>query len=283
MLAEFKHTLRRLRGPVVGWALGVALYGLLMALMFPSIKQIENLEEFMSLYPEEMTAFFENLYAMATPMGYLDVYFFAYMHLVIGILAISGGAGLLAADEERGILDLVLAHPVSRTGLFWGRFLGLAVALALILAAGWLSWVLPAGSVGFELTPFEILLPFLPLFAVLLFFAALALLLSMLVPAARSAGMLTGAVLVGNFLLIGLSNINDDLEPLMKFTPLYYYQGGLAVEGLEGSWLGGLLLAALLLAAVAWLLFLHRDIRVGGERSWVLPRIGRRFRLRQRG
>jgi len=276
MPAEFKHTLRRLRGQIIGWAAGVALYGLMMAFLFPSVGQMENMEQYLSIFPEEMFAFFENLYAMGTPLGYLDVYFFAYMHLIIGIVAISAGAGLLAGDEEKGVLDLVLAHPVSRTGLFCGRLLGLAAALAVILAAGWLSWLLPAGYVGLELNAWQLLRPFLPLFAVLLFFAALALLLSMLLPAARMAGMLTGALMVGNYLLMGLANLNDKLRPLMKFTPLEYYQGGLAVEGINGSWLAGLFLAALLFAAGAWLLFIKRDIRVGGERSWQWPRFGLR-------
>lgn len=272
MPAEFKHTLRRLRGQIIGWGTGVALYGLLMAFFYPSMAEMgDMMDEYIAMFPEAMLAFFENIYAIGTPMGYLDVYYFSYMQLIIGILAITAGAGLLVGDEEKGILDLVLAHPVSRSCLFFSRLAGLAAALALILAAGWLSWALPAGRVGLELSLLQLLLPFFPLFAVLMLFAAIALLLSMVAPAARIAGLLTGAVLVGNYLLLGLANINDKLEPVVKFTPLHYYQAGTAVEGLNGNWLAGLLAASLLLFAGAWQIFLRRDIRVGGERSWKLP------------
>lgn len=277
MAAEFKHTLRRLRGQIIGWAVGIGLYGLLMAFFYPSMAEMgDMLDDYIGMFPEAMLAFFENIYIIGTPMGYLDVYYFSYLHLIIGIMAVSAGAGLLAGDEEKGILDLVLAHPVSRTDLFFGRLLGLAASLLLVLAAGWLSWVLPAASVGLALSPLELLLPFLPLLAVLLLFAAIALLLSMVMPAARLAGMLTGAILVGNYLVQGLANINDKLEPVIKYTPLHYYQGGAAVEGLNGSWLAGLLAASLPVLAGACLLFLRRDIRVGGERSWSLP--GRRIK-----
>jgi len=68
------------------------------------------------------------------------------MTLFIGILAISAGAGLLVGDEEKGILDLVLAHPVSRTALFCGRLLGLVAILAIVLAVSWLSWVIPQAA-----------------------------------------------------------------------------------------------------------------------------------------
>lgn len=277
MLAEFKQTLRRLRGQVIGWAVGIGLYGFLMSFFYPSMAEMGDMTaDFIAMFPEAMLAFFENIYLIGTPMGYLDVYYFSYVHLIIGILAVSAGAGLLAGDEEKGVLDLVLAHPVSRSGLFFGRLFGLTGALIIVLAVSWLSWVLPAGRVELALTAVELLLPFLPLLAVLLLFAAVALLLSMVLPAARLAGMLTGALLIGNYLLLGLSNISDKLEPVIKYTPLYYYQGGTAVEGLNGNWLAGLLAAALLLAVAAWLLFLRRDIRVGGERSWNLPPFSRR-------
>ncbi len=277
MLAEFKHTLRRLRGQMFGWSVGVAIYGLMMAYLYAEIADMGDMFDiYLDMFPEAMFAFFENIYAIATPMGYIDVYFFSYMHLIVGILAISAGAGLLAGDEERGILDLVLAHPVSRTKMFFGRLLGLITTLAVIMAAGWLSWALPAGGVGLGYSWLQLLLPFLPLMALLLLFAALALFFSMILPAARISGMLAGALLVANFLLLGLSNLNDSLKPLVKVTPLRYYQGGTALDGLKGTWLAGLLIGGLVLAAAAWILFLKRDIRVGGERSWRLPAFGLR-------
>jgi len=271
MLAELKHTLGRMRGQMIGWGIGLALYGLLLIWFYDSIAGMENLQQFLQNYPEEMTAFFKSMTELNTPKGYLDTYYFGYMTLFIGILAISAGAGLLVGDEEKGILDLVLAHPVSRTALFCGRLLGLVAILAIVLAVSWLSWVIPSGGAGPKLTWIEFLRPFLPLFAVLLLFGTLALLLSMLLPSGRIAGMISGALLVADFLLVGLANSNQDLKSIVKFTPLYYYQGGDAVTGLNWGWLGGLLAMSALFALLAWLLFRRRDIRVGGERSWRLP------------
>jgi beta-exotoxin I transport system permease protein len=271
MLAELKHILGRMRGQMIGWGIGLALYGLLMVSFYDSIAEMENFQQFIQNYPEQMQAFFKSLTEINTPAGYLDTYYFSLMTLIIGILAISAGAGLLVNDEERGILDLVLAHPVSRTALFWGRLLGLAAVLAIIMVVSWLGWVIPSGRTGLTLSWIGFLKPFLPLFAVLLLFGTLALLLSMLLPSGRIAAMISGALLVASFLLLGLANINQDLKPIVKFTPLYYYQGGDAVNGLNWGWLGGLLAVSVLFALPAWLLFQRRDIRVGGERSWRLP------------
>ncbi|MDT8304780.1 MAG: hypothetical protein RRC07_02495, partial [Anaerolineae bacterium] len=122
-----------------------------------------------------------------------------------------------------------------------------------------------------EITALQLLLPFVPLLAVLLFFGTLALLLSLVLPSSRLAATLSAAAIVANFLLTGLTNMNEELEPIYRWTPLRYYQGGLAIDGLEWSWLLGLLAFALFFSVLAWLLFQRRDIRVGGEHSWRLP------------
>ncbi|HSJ58199.1 MAG TPA: ABC transporter permease subunit [Anaerolineae bacterium] len=271
MIAEFVHTLRRLRGQIIGWSIGVALYGLFMALLFDSITQIEGFEQLLASYPEEIMGFFGDIMSIMTPKGYLDVYYFAYMHVIVGILAISAAAGLIIGDEEKGTLDLVLAHPISRSRLFWGRVLGYVAALVIILLAGWLSWVIPAQGTTLDLTWLEFLRPFGPLLATLLLFGSLALVLSMVMPSARLAGMLAGGLLVGNYLLVGLSNLNENLANIVEYTPLYYYQGGDAVTGLNWGWLGGLIGVTLVLALIAWWRFQERDIRVGGEGGWKLP------------
>jgi ABC-2 type transport system permease protein len=278
MLAEFLHTLRRLRGQIIGWSLGIGLYALFMALFWDAVLEMEGLQELIENYPPEMAAFFGGMTAITTPAGYMDTYYFSMMPVIAGIFAVIAGSALLAADEEKGFLDLVLSHPIHRAHLFWARVLALGAAIALVMLAGWLGWFLPSLATTMDLTAAAFLLPFVSLFAVLMLLAALALLLSMLLPAARLAGSLAGALIVTNFLLLGLSGLNPDLEPLMTVTPLDYYQGGFAVNGLEWSWPAGLLLVTILFSAAAWLLFQRRDIRVGGERSWRLrwPLLARR-------
>jgi ABC-2 type transport system permease protein len=271
MLAEFKHALRRMRGQIIGWSIGIGLYGLLMVSFYDSIQGIPDFEQYISSFPEEMVAFFGDMMAITTPKGYIDIYYFNYMAVIIGIFAVSAGASLLVKDEEEGRLDLLLAYPVSRSGFFWGRLVGYVTSILLILLVGWLSWWAPSGNAGMDLTAVEFLRPFLPLLVQLLLFGFLGLLLSMVLPSARMAGMFTGGLLVANYLLLGLSNINEDLKPIMKYTPLKYYQGGNAVDGLNWEWLAGLFAATVVFALLAWWRFHQRDIRVGGEGGWRIP------------
>jgi ABC-2 type transport system permease protein len=269
MFTELKFALGRLRGRILGWGLGLGIYSLWMVSLFADVSKID-IEAYLEAFPKEMMAFFGGIMELASPQGYLDTYYFNYMTLIVGILAIGVGAGLLVNDEERGILDLILAHPIGRTALFWGRYLSLVLCLVIVLLVGQLGWILPPASANMNLTPVEFLMPCLPLLAVLLLFGSLALLLSMALPSGRLASAISGGLLVANYLLVGMANLNADLKPLIEFTPLHYYQGGYAIAGIEWGWLVGLLGASVLMALAAWGLFTQRDIRVGGEHEWRL-------------
>jgi ABC-2 type transport system permease protein len=273
MFAEFKNTLRRLRGQIIGWGLGLFLYDFMMKAFYKNMAEmgaayIDLLEGF----PEEMIAFFPSIFEIASPVGYMDTYFFSWMVIIIGIFTIGACGNLLIKDEEKGILDLVMSYPVSRAKVFWGRFTAYLTATVCIMIVSWLGWLVPIEGVDFGLSAIEMLYPFLPLLAILLLFGALALMLSMLLPAVRIATGLTGAILVANFLLVGMSNINEDLESIYKLTPFYYFQGGRAINGIDWSWLMGLLVFTILFVLVAWWRYHRRDIRVGGEGGWEIPR-----------
>jgi len=256
-----------------------------MVSLYDSIVGIEGFQELIASYPQELMAFFgdADFMAITTPKGYVGLYYFNYMTVIIGIFAVAACASLLVGDEEKGILDLVMAHPISRTALFWGRLLGYVAATVVILLVGYLSWFIPSGSSGLDLSWIELLRPFLPLFAQLLLFGTLALLLSMVLPSGRIAGMITGGLLVANYLLLGLSNLNESLKSFVEFTPLYYYQGGDAITELNWGWLAGLLAVSAAFVVLAWWRFQRRDIRVGGEGGWRLPSLPFRRRALPRG
>jgi ABC-2 type transport system permease protein len=264
--------LYRARFTILIWGLSLAAYGSYILMFYDTfIEQREIMEELISQYPPELLAFYGGMTDMFSRGGYLNLYFFYLMPLILGIYALLAGSGLLVADEESGILDLLMAHPISRSALFFSRLVAYIISLILIILITWFAFIFVISNTILEITPSELLLPFLSLLSVLLLFGCLGLVLSMLLPSRATAAMLTGLLLVASFLMISLVELNPDLEGLARFTPLYYYQGGYAVDGLEWGWVGGLLGFAILFIVLAWRLFEGRDIRVGGEGGWRLP------------
>lgn len=273
MFVELRYTLRRFRGQIIGWGLGLALYSLMMVSMYADIAKID-FAGYLNAFPQEMLAFFGDSFdAITSPHGYIDLYFFNYMTIIVGIFAVGAGAKLIVKDEEDGLLDLILAYPKSRSALFWGRVFAYVITLVLIMLISWLSWVIPSGSSSMNLSAWEILRPFWGLMSQLLLFGSFALFLSMILPASRLASMITGGLLVANYLVIGLANINQDLEKIVKYTPLHIYQGGYAILGIEWDSIVIILEGAILFLLIAWWRFLLRDLRVAGEGGWKLKEI----------
>jgi len=271
MITVFRHSLRRFRGQILGWGIGLALLAILLVSIYDSFAvEQEQLQALIEAYPPEFTAFFGGLSDFATPEGFLSVEFFSYMPLILGIFAVLIGSGLLVSDEEQGTLDLIMAHPVSRTGLFFGRLLAFVVATVAILTIAWLGFGLSLTWSSMEMGWGRIWLPLLSLLAEMLLFGTLALLLSMVLPSRRLAATTAGLLLVASFFITGLAELNEDLEAVAELSPLNYYQTQDAFQGLNGTWLAGLLAAALLFAVLAWWRFQRRDIRVGGEGGWRL-------------
>ncbi len=279
MGTAFRYTFNRFRGQILGWGLVIAALGLLLIPFYDVFQdQQEGMLQLIQGYPKELLAFFGDMTDFFSPSGYLDVYL-SYFPIIVGIFAVLAGSGLLAADEESGRMDLILAHPVSRSGLFFGRLLAFIAATVGIIAISYLGFAVPLGSTSLDVTWGEMTLPFLSLLAQMLVYGMLALLLSMLLPARRLASMTAGIVMVASYFLTSLSKLNGDLEVVAQFLPHDYYQGGRAVAGLNLTWFFALLGASAALALLAWWRFLRRDIRVGGEGGWGLPAL---FRLSPR-
>ena len=236
-----RYTYSGMRGQILGWGLGLALYGLMIIPMYDTMAaQQDQLQQMIASYPEEFLAFF-------------------------------GGDASQHSEDERGRLDLIIAHPVGRTSFFFGRSLGLLGATLSIMLLGWLGFSLLLGTSSLGFTWGQMSVPFLSLSVQILVYASLALLLSMLLPSRNLAAMLSGVIVVASYFISSLAFISESLEALSAFMPYHYFQTVLSIQDLNLAWLLALLGASLIMAGISWLRFLRRDIRLSGEGSWRLP------------
>jgi ABC-2 type transport system permease protein len=276
----FRYTYLGLRGQILGWGLGLALYGLMIVPMYDTLAaQQDQLQQLIASYPEEFLAFFGgDASSLVTPAGFLGMYAFSMMPVIIGIFAVLVGSGLIVSDEERGRLDLIIAHPVGRTSFFFGRALGVLAAALTIHLLGWLGFSLLLGSSSLGFNWGQMAVPFLSLLVQTLVYACLALLLSMLLPSHSLAAIVSGVVMVAGYFVTSLSFLDERLASLSRFMPYHYFQTVLSFEELNLAWLSLLLAACALMLVFAWLRFISRDIRLSGEGSWRLPLLARRKR-----
>jgi ABC-2 type transport system permease protein len=136
----FAKTLRDQRRSLGWWSLGlvavVAVY-VLPYRQFLDSGMLDNNTD---------TPIYQALGYDNSPAGYLQGTLFALLGpLLVVMMAVAAGARAVAGDEEAGTLDLLLAHPVSRTRLVIERFGALAAAVTLL---GLLVWAAAVAAVA---------------------------------------------------------------------------------------------------------------------------------------
>ena len=270
----FRFSSWRLRWTVLGWGIPLMLLGLITTPFYDLVAENERqLRPVIQSLKPLVKSFIGGKEAeeIFTPRGFLALRYFAFLPIILGIFASVSGSGMLASDEERGILDFLLAHPAGRAPVFFGRLLALCVALVAILGLGWIGlWcgIWRADSLHFP--PGQILLPYVSVLAVSMFFMTLAIALSMMMPSRVTAAMTTGFIVLAGEIITSLAKAITQLETAARFSPLTYFQAH-AMRGLHVKPILGLLAFALLFSCLAWIGFQRRDIRVAGDGGWKFP------------
>lgn len=276
----FRYSYQWFGGQILGWGLGIAALGLLIVAFYEvfGARQADFMKMIES-YPPEFLAFFgTDKQGMLSPEGYLGIYGFSFLPIIIGFFAVMAGSSLIAGDEERGRLDLVIAHPVGRTAFFFGRTLAFVGATISILLLGWLGFCALLNGSTLGISWAEMALPFISSLAQALIYGTLALLLSMILPARNFAAVLSGLIMVVGYVLSSMASLNQNLEEIARIFPYTYYQGSQAFTNLNLTWLFDLFAVSLIMVLLAWWRFVRRDIRLSGEGSfsWKIPFLVRR-------
>jgi ABC-2 type transport system permease protein len=134
----FTKTLWDARRSLLGWTVAIAAVAAMYAAFWPTVNTPE-MQEAMANYPQALLEAF-NYNDLATAAGYVGSSVFGLLiPLLVSVFAIAYGTRAIAGDEEAGTLDLLSAHPVSRTTTALQRFGALATALLIIGTGLWLA------------------------------------------------------------------------------------------------------------------------------------------------
>jgi len=258
------ETLRERRRSLVWWAVGLAAFVALNVAFYPSVRDDAALSDYSKDLPEAMRALFAGGETdLVSATGYLNSQVFALMApVILLIFAIGLGAASIAGEEERGTLDLLLAHPLRRVDLVLQRALSmlvLVVAMSLVLLA-----TVAAGSVVVDL---EIGLGRLAAAAgsvglLALLFGSVALAVGAWWPGRARAIAVAAGLAIAAWMLDGLGQAVDTLDAWRPLSPYYQALGTDPLTGgvAWGSWALLIGLVAVFVAA-AGIGLRRRDIR----------------------
>ncbi|MGP0221746.1 ABC transporter permease subunit [Paenarthrobacter sp. NCHU4564] len=209
----------------VAWGLGLTAAIMLYLPLYPSIGGSAQMQQMIDALPREMTKAL-NYDQIATGTGYTQATLFGLIgFLLMSLASVGWGAAAIGGDEESGLLELTLAHSVTRVQVVLERALALLVRVA---ALSLLVFVLVLGLNG----PAQLGIDVGHLAGAMVHFAGLALLSGTV---ALCAGALTGrkvhglaagaGVAVLGYVFNAVGRQAPDLEWLLDFSPYHWAYG----------------------------------------------------------
>lgn len=258
-----------LRWTTFWYALGLTLYTLLIAFVYPTFReQSAQFEEIVRNYPEALLRAFG-----IEPGQGLSSSFGAFMHaetygfvwpLVAAIFVIMSGAAAVAQEVERGTAELWLSVPESRPRLLAGKLVALLVGMLVVVVVSVLSLLAAAPLVDAELPAGAAAQLGVVLLDFLIAVAGLSVLFSSIFSERGKAAALAAAVVLAMYLAWVIAGLSEGFEWLRYLSIFTAYRPREALEGSGVSWAGLLALLAIGLgsALAALAIFRRRDILV---------------------
>jgi ABC-2 type transport system permease protein len=198
---------------------------------------------------------------LTTPAGYVQAELFGLTApLVVVAYAVTTAAGL-AADEERGRLDLLLAQPVSRTGVLLGRAGAMALGTATLAAVTGAALLVAGALGGPELPAAHVAAAALHLGLLGLVFGALATAVAAATGRLTTSRAVPAVLAVLAYVLNGVAPLAGWPAAVRDLSPFAQYAAGPPlVAGISGTGVAVALATSAVLLVLAVAAFRRRDI-----------------------
>ncbi len=133
----FERTIHERRRSLTMWAVGMFTLALVMTGLYPTIRGNPQLAKLHDTYPEALRSLF-GITDLTTGIGYLRAEVFSLVApLLLIVLAVLWGGDLIAGEEDRGTVDILMANPISRSRVLLEKWAALVVGV--VIAAGGLA------------------------------------------------------------------------------------------------------------------------------------------------
>jgi ABC-2 type transport system permease protein len=251
------------RRSLVWWSVGVAAYLAMIVAVFPTVRDASGMQDLMSQYPKSVLAMMGIAdIDFTSGAGYLAAELFGFMvPLFVLVLTIGTGAAAIGGAEDRGALDLVLAHPVRRRSVLLQNAAVVAVEAVLIGAVVIAGLAIADPIVDLRLQYANLFGTVLGVVLLGIVFGWLALVLGA-ATGSRAVGLgATSAFAALAYLGSTLPELVDGLRPVRWFSPFFYATSGSPLA-LGFDWWHAAVLAAtaVVVLAVGVVLFDRRAL-----------------------
>jgi ABC-2 type transport system permease protein len=144
------RTVRDQRRALIGWSLGIAALVFVMALVWPTVRDMKDIQKFLDNYPEALRKLFR-LDSYGTGSGYLNSELYSLMvPAIFLVFSIARGARLVAGEEEDGTLDVLVCTAPSRGRVVLEQAGALATVTVVLSAALFAATLVASWAVSMD-------------------------------------------------------------------------------------------------------------------------------------
>ena len=250
---------------IIGWSVGLAFFAFLMMLFFPAF-QNSGLDQLLSSLPPEMQALkglLGDLSSLKDTSGYLAAQFFDIrVPMFLSVFSVILAVSLSVRDEEQGYMRTLLALPLSRIKVLFGKLLAIGMVCVASVVATVLGLWIGALTVNESLNWSNVLNLSLMMLIMSISMTTLFYCIGM-ASGKRGITMGLGVVIgAGSFLITTFAKAVDWLQPYEKISLFYYFPAPEIVKnGIRLSDIIVLTAVAAISITVAVILFRRRDVR----------------------
>ncbi len=247
---------------VIYWGLALLLVMTLYVSFYSSIGGSAPMQDVMSQLPDGVVAAM-GIGDIGSGAGWAHSTFFGLLGVfLLAGASISWGAKAIAGDEEGGMLELTLAHRVSRSRLYLERALGIVLRLVALGGAVGVWLLVLNDSAGLDLDSANI--P--PQIAAYVGIGVVCAMATLAVGASTGnrtlATAVGAAVIAAAFLLNALSNVDESSGWMAAISPVSWaYENRPLSNGWDLRGTALLYGTSAVLAAIGWGVFTRRDIK----------------------
>lgn len=249
------------RRALTAWGLGCLALALTMTALYPAVRGNPELARLHDSYPEALRALFD-IGDLTSAVGFLRAELFSLTGpLLLVLLAVSWGSDLVAGEEERGTIDLLLANPISRRQVALEKWVALATGTVLVTACLGVGLAVGLPAAGMHLDAAHVLSAVVATGMLGLLFGSIAFALGAATGRRGLARGVTALLAVAAYLASTLSPLVHGLGALRQASPWYH---ALGVDPLATGFAAGHLLVLVGMTAAAvgtgLVAFDHRDL-----------------------
>lgn len=132
----FRDTLRANWKQVLYWGIGMGVLGIYVVAIASSSEILEGYGEIMESLPPALLGIFgiSDARLFTSVEGFVTGAYVTYAMLILSVFAVMAGLNITANEEDSGVMDVVLALPVSRMAIIIEKFIAYAVLSLGIIA-----------------------------------------------------------------------------------------------------------------------------------------------------